>query len=476
LTVPGTSRAGFFEHALCWSKESMSSKTRILPALPLAALMALLLSASAPAQEPAGAASSSSEEEALAVLNRAAAFYRGQDAFQARARLEIDASGGKSGPLSQLFDLAFERPARYVRAARPPMQVPNTTLFVDGYVIESSAPAFYVKTNAYDSFEEFLERDALPWNAMGFDQLVADDPAAAFLGEGGSAALVGTEEVAGRKAFHLAFALGGDGGGAQHAWFAAEGDPLLLKGARDAGGKEFMAATYSGWAFGEGVDQAVYAFEAPPMAYRVQDPAQALMDPAKNPYALQGMMAPVPARAAEKFRLLTRGRVVLMPFWTFFAEPGTPGEKVNMETVKMTKRLLERFGGEGLGVLGVHVGGYSGALDVEARQAGADFPWLHDPNAEYYRAFRLHGMPTAVLLDPYGRVQAVYAGWWEGLEKMIADDLEALVAGRFVHGPRDGGQAVPEGALPDEAIDPAAENAEAWQGRLLKELQVNLSK
>jgi hypothetical protein len=434
--------------AVAWGGQSLAVAQEETPAAEEEEVSPALVEAEKTSPDDDGSADASAEE----ILRQAADFYAGKDAIQARADFAIETvSNEGEGWLRQKFNLAFQRPDRYARVAWPPMQVPNTTIFDGGYVSEFSVPEFYVQTNIYKDFEEFLDRDALPWDALGFNQLLRDDPVAAFLGEEGEAVLEGREPMREREAIRLSIDRGDQG--KLTLWLAADGDPLLLKSRLDLpreGEDSALETEYESWDFSAEAGEKSFALEPPAGAYRVQSAAQARYGE-NGPHSLQGLPVPIPPKASEQFSGLIKDRIVILPCWTFFGgEPGSEVERNNLEVIRVADRAQRTFQDRGVALLGIHVSGYLTALNTEFHEFGLKFPFIHDVNADFYKAFRLYGLPTTLLLGSDGTIQAVYAGYWEGFEEMLSDDIETLLAGQRLHAPR----ATPASAAKGE--DPSA--------------------
>lgn len=67
--------------------------------------------------------------------------------------------------------------------------------------------------------------------------------------------------------------------------------------------------------------------------------------------------------------------------------------------------VVEPFGPEGVGVIGINVGDPPAAVEQEAIQAGETFPCLLDPRGEYFRQIAADNrMPRTFLLDATGRI------------------------------------------------------------------------
>lgn len=153
-------------------------------------------------------------------------------------------------------------------------------------------------------------------------------------------------------------------------------------------------------------------------------------DVPEQPAELPG--AVLPGADAPAFRTVTlegdtvslealRGRVVLVNAWAIWCPPC-------IEELPALKRLHDRYGGEGLTVLGLH----AGADDVAKAEAFRRAFRISYPNS-VERLDRLdallgtrQGIPRSALIDRDGRVVRVWIGPLEPDTALI----EAVLAGR----------------------------------------------
>jgi thiol-disulfide isomerase/thioredoxin len=112
------------------------------------------------------------------------------------------------------------------------------------------------------------------------------------------------------------------------------------------------------------------------------------------------------------------GRVAVLNFWGSWCAP------CRVETPEFSEVAAETAG-EGVQFLGINVK----ETDEQFAQAFVDsfgivFPSLYDPRGEVALAFRdypANAIPSTIVLDPEGRVAAVYAG------EVAQDDLRAVL-------------------------------------------------
>jgi len=119
-----------------------------------------------------------------------------------------------------------------------------------------------------------------------------------------------------------------------------------------------------------------------------------------------------------------RGRVVLVQFWTYSC--------INwLRTMPYVRAWAERYGGQGLVVLGVHSPEFAFEKDVErVRRAVADmrigYPIAVDSEHAVWEAFGNQYWPALYFVDARGRVRSNYFG--EGAYERSERTIQQLLA------------------------------------------------
>jgi thiol-disulfide isomerase/thioredoxin len=99
------------------------------------------------------------------------------------------------------------------------------------------------------------------------------------------------------------------------------------------------------------------------------------------------------------------GHPVLLDFWASWCGPCR-------RSTPILNEIQERYKSSGLRAYGINVEPMLGAraLVQAHRLFGARFPSLQDETGEVQRAYRVHGLPTIVIVEPSGNVSEVFVG------------------------------------------------------------------
>jgi thiol-disulfide isomerase/thioredoxin len=118
-----------------------------------------------------------------------------------------------------------------------------------------------------------------------------------------------------------------------------------------------------------------------------------------------------------------RGRPVLVEFWDFC--------RVNsLRTLPYVKAWHERYAGDGLRVIGVHVGGFEPSRDeANVRRAverlGIEYPVVVDAQLELWDLYGNEGWPARYLWDAGGMLHSLHYG--EGAYEETEREIQALL-------------------------------------------------
>ena len=117
-----------------------------------------------------------------------------------------------------------------------------------------------------------------------------------------------------------------------------------------------------------------------------------------------------------------RGRVVLVDFWTYTC--------VNwLRTLPYIRAWVEKYGDQGLTVVGVHTPEFGFEHDVDnvraqVRELGVEFPVALDNDYGVWRAFANHFWPAIYLADAEGRIRFHHFGEGEyAMTEMVIQQL-----------------------------------------------------
>lgn len=118
-----------------------------------------------------------------------------------------------------------------------------------------------------------------------------------------------------------------------------------------------------------------------------------------------------------------RGKVVLIDFWASWCEPCR-------DSIPWLNAMQEKYGGQGLVVIGVNVDRERAEADRFLRDIPARFAIVYDPRGEIATRYDLPGLPVSYLVGPGGELVARHVGFQSGRradrEAQLLKNLEAL--------------------------------------------------
>jgi cytochrome c biogenesis protein CcmG/thiol:disulfide interchange protein DsbE len=110
------------------------------------------------------------------------------------------------------------------------------------------------------------------------------------------------------------------------------------------------------------------------------------------------------------------GRVVLVDFWASWCAPCR-------RSFPWMNSMLERYGDQGLQIIGVNVDKERSLAAEFLAETPADFELRYDPAGALAERFDVQAMPSSFLLDPEGKVIATHFGF----RFADADEYEASI-------------------------------------------------
>lgn len=113
------------------------------------------------------------------------------------------------------------------------------------------------------------------------------------------------------------------------------------------------------------------------------------------------------------------GKVVIVDFWATWCEPCR-------QSFPAYQKLTQDFQGK-LVVLGVSVDESPTDIAAFARATGAKFPIGWDEQQTAAQSYRPPKMPTSFIVDGSGIVRFVHAGYSQGDEAQLRDEVKALL-------------------------------------------------
>lgn len=115
------------------------------------------------------------------------------------------------------------------------------------------------------------------------------------------------------------------------------------------------------------------------------------------------------------------GRVVLVTFWASWCRPC-------IEEIPGIRRLSEAMADQPFAVVGVNVGERERRVQAAVGRLGITFPVLLDRDSTTFKAWGADVLPTAYLLDGFGRVRYVARGPLEWDRDDIIERLQQMAA------------------------------------------------
>ncbi len=116
-----------------------------------------------------------------------------------------------------------------------------------------------------------------------------------------------------------------------------------------------------------------------------------------------------------------KGKVVVVDFWASWCGPCK-------ESFPMMEELYRRFDRQGLIILAINVDESKAAMEEFLKQHPVTFNVVRDTNKKLVAEVNIASMPTSFVLDPEGKVHAVYRGF-HGSEtkRKYLEDIDELL-------------------------------------------------
>jgi thiol-disulfide isomerase/thioredoxin len=411
-----------------------------------------------------------------AILRRTAEFY--QKARTITVAIERAQSLGALSNRTN-FEVAFERPNRFAIRSKEGDPA-GITLVCDGTTMSTSIAALrkYTEVEAPKTFDDVRKKDPIVQAVligMMVTELFAADPYAQLMEGVQSTRYAGLETLDGAKAHHLGFTQ------AQfdwEMWVAADGDPLVRKVRLDLSKsmpappastkgekpKLTLTDTYTNWRIDAPLEAKVFRFQPPAGAQKVDSffggPGRPGGEPEPSP--LLGKPAPdVDLKLLEKgeFQLKDhRGQhVVMIDFWATWCGPC-------VQEMPILAKVAASYKDKGVVFFAINqrekpdeIRGFFKGKDYQVTVA-------LDPEGEVGGTYGVEGIPTLVLIDKKGMVQAVHVGYSPDIKTTLPKELDALLAGKDLRKEAPRGAAKPEGAAQTEGLEPIWSVKQSYTG------------
>jgi cytochrome c biogenesis protein CcmG/thiol:disulfide interchange protein DsbE len=137
--------------------------------------------------------------------------------------------------------------------------------------------------------------------------------------------------------------------------------------------------------------------------------------------ALLGMMPDGSALAGNLDLSAYRGKVVYLDFWASWCAPCR-------ESFPWLGDLVHEYGAQNLVVIAVNVDHDRQRAERFLSATPANFPIIYDPHGEIAAAYKVVGMPSAVLIDRAGTVRFHHDGFSAKRKETYAEHLQTLIS------------------------------------------------
>jgi cytochrome c biogenesis protein CcmG/thiol:disulfide interchange protein DsbE len=115
-----------------------------------------------------------------------------------------------------------------------------------------------------------------------------------------------------------------------------------------------------------------------------------------------------------------RGKVVYVDFWASWCGPCR-------ESFPWLDDLVREYTAENLVVIGVNVDNDRARAERFLDVNPASFPIVYDPQGDIATAYKVSGMPSAILIDRAGNVRFQHAGFSAKKKGIYEDQLRTLL-------------------------------------------------
>jgi cytochrome c biogenesis protein CcmG/thiol:disulfide interchange protein DsbE len=116
-----------------------------------------------------------------------------------------------------------------------------------------------------------------------------------------------------------------------------------------------------------------------------------------------------------------RGKVVYLDFWASWCTPCR-------RSFPWLDGLVSEYAKRDLVVIGVNVDQDHALAEQFLNATPANFPIVYDPHGDIASAFKVVGMPSAVLIDRSGQVRFQHVGFSEKRKEEYESHIQSLLA------------------------------------------------
>jgi peroxiredoxin len=379
---------------------------------------------------------------AEAVLRRMADYYKTLKSFA--VEIEREQNIGVTSIKSSLV-VAIAKPNRM--AIHGKGSGVGIDVVSDGETLSVSYPTVkrYTQTRAPASLAD-LRGDTMtlgllmgPLGTMLLE-LIAADPYKALMEGVKTSAYVGDEVLDGSRTHHVKCTQDQFD---WEVWVAVEGDPLVRRFALDMtksvantpaaaqfkGQKLELVQTFKGWKVDTALDAKTFAFEPPQGSQKADSLMEALTGGRRQASSpLVGKPAPeISLKLLDKgeFRLNDHRDkdIVMLDFWATWCGPC-------VRELPILAAVAESYKGKGVAFFAINMRETPEQIKKFQDDKKLKFTVAMDTDGAVGTAYGAEAIPMLVLVDKKGVVQSVYVGSNPEIKTTLANELDALLAGK----------------------------------------------
>ena len=422
--------------------------TRVNPPLGawmcIAALLTTLVSG-AHAQGNKAAATAPKPE---AIIRQLSEYYKGLKSFSVNVttNMHMEAQGMKQD-LAMEYDVAMRRPNRFLMLSKGGMMgMMGGTLVCDGARLYTHVPMLrkYTVNEAPSTLADLFGGGEGPTMAMGMGHmtfvgnLLHRNPHESIMAGVKESSHAGFEVVDGARCHHLKFSQDVMD---WQAWVDAGERPLLRKFSPDMS-KQFakagermpqmkamkmtMATHFRNWSVNPEIPDSRFTFTPPPDAKKVERFFGEAAVPEEH--ALVGKPAPdftLPLLDGGDVRLSAhKGKhVVVLDFWATWCGPCR-------RALPILAKVTNAFKNKGVVFYAVNQRDDPGQIRKFLKDENLKCVVAMDKDGKVGDLYQVSGIPQSVIIGKSGEVESVHVGLMPNLEKVLKEELSALVAGK----------------------------------------------
>lgn len=374
------------------------------------------------------------DPKAMEVLAAFSKYYLGLKQFTTDMSMLIEVSAGGTSQRSEFaYAVAVEKPSKFAMALQQSRG--DASIFSDGAKLYTYIP----KVNAYS--EEPAPADVSGLAKHGLvarsflAQVMAADPLKSVMEGVTSVEYRGVEQLDGQSAHHLAFKQKDID---WELWVDVGDQPLVRKVKVDisrviaqqgapSGAQGTSTEVFTNWTVNQPVDAARFSFTPPAGAKTLEE---YMVEEAKREslaHPLVGKPAPdfsLPLLAGGEMKLSdAKGKnVVVLDFWATWCPPCRA-------ELPVVNKLLTGYKDKGVLFVAVNQGEDAATIRPFLQSMKIDPTVALDAKMSMGGPYQVTGIPQTVIIDKQGVVRAVYKGYGPGMEKVIQEQLEEVLAG-----------------------------------------------